>query len=123
VGSGSDPRSTCPPRKHRIAEENVSSSHVDLRTTWSIHARHPWAGIIFYVAVRPDLVTPLLYFRQPLNRREEANHAPRTARQQWPIFVKWALSCTSGSKGSGAPLVTRSIRNGASVYPPGEGAT
>lgn len=36
----------------------------------------------------------------------------------------WTRSCTSnGSKGSGAPLVTRSIRNGASVYPPGEGAT
>lgn len=86
MGSGSDPRSTCPPRKHRIAEENVSSSHVDLRTTWSIHARHPWAGIIFYVAVRPDLVTDLLY-STPLNRREEATHAPRTARQQWPIFV------------------------------------
>jgi hypothetical protein len=32
------------------------------------------------------LVTDLLY-STPLNRREEANHAPRTARQQWPIFV------------------------------------
>lgn len=43
-----------------------------------------------YSTVRPDLVTPLLYFRQPLNRREEANHAPRTALQQWPIFANMA---------------------------------
>jgi hypothetical protein len=81
VGSMPDPKSICPSRKPRVPE-GISAARASIcGPPNQAMCGIPWAGTVFDDAVRPDVLTTLLYLREQLNRREEANHVARTARQ------------------------------------------